>query len=153
MVKFNYSVTVLLSVYVPTSSVFFICLCWMTSDMLTRLTERVKQANNDSRVNFDVSINTWRHQNYRVFQLIDKINQFYGPYLLIIIGSSFVMTVNCSFNVMQSVSDGSKTRLLISNLFVLVTQFSFFVPLVYVPHRMRESVCCLLLNLQYMYKL
>ncbi len=113
----------------------------MASDMFIIVAGRVEQAKNyGGIVDWNILIDSLKHQHYRIFQYIDRINHFFGPFLLVFISSIFVTTVNSSFNIMQGVDGTSKTRFVVSNVAITLIQLVNFAFLIFAPHRMRESV-------------
>ncbi len=130
-------------IYLFSGSVLFCCLGRMASEMLIILTKRVEAMKQLSKkggiVNWNFSIDTWKHQLYRISQLVDNINQFFGPLLLLFITFCFILIINSSFNIMKNVRESNVSGGLV-NLFGLSIGFSCFALLIYVPHSMRESV-------------
>jgi hypothetical protein len=112
----------------------------MASNMLDILARQVHQATSKNKgVNWTKRIDTWRHQYHLISQLVDEISRCYGPLLLTLIATAFVQMIVFSYNIMQNVIDNCHVCI-VNQFLLLATQFSFFLVLIYVPHRLRESV-------------
>ncbi len=137
-------ITPLLHIYLLNGGILFVCLGWMASEMITILAKRIEAAEQQSesgcKVNWNSLIDTWRHQNYRISQLVDSINSFCGPFLLLAITFSFVMTINTSFNLMVGVREGIGIIHCVVNFVALIITFAWFSLTVYSSHCVRQSV-------------
>ncbi len=131
-----------LLIFVFSGGALFSCFGWMVASMLTILAERVMEqsSSNCSRCDWEKMFVGWRHLYLSSSRLVDKMNECYGSLLLLLISSSFVMTINSSFTIMRKVNDEGLGYNCFSRSFVLIIQFSHFAVLAYVPHRIRESV-------------
>ena len=116
----------------------------MASEMLIILTKRVetaeKQSVNGDKVNWNSAVEVWKHQNFRISKLVDNINYFFGPLLVLMITFCFIMTINTSFNLMMGVRENIASVGNVIHVFVLFITFSWFFLVIYIPHRLRPSV-------------
>ena len=138
----------LFTVYVVASSFSFCSFCCIVSEMMAALADKVARANDGDcdqkslTQRSNCTIDAWRMQHTRTCQLVDKLDAFYGPALLVLTLCSFVMTINTSFNIMLSLSGTSRAADLgrWPNVFMLFVTFVIYFPAVYGPHRMTQSV-------------
>lgn len=125
-----------LVVYALSGGAMFSCLCWITSDMFIILTNKVIEQTSKPNGQWSQRLDDWRHQHCTILQLVGKINDCYGGLLLVVIASTFVVMISTLF---ISIRQGASLNVLLQ-LFILLIQFGHFAMLIYVPHRIRESV-------------
>lgn len=135
----------LFATYMVCGGVSFCCLGWMVCIQTTILSERVQQAGSykigDNRFDWNGEINKWRHDKYRLSTLIDKINKFFSPLLFVLVVHNSVVLINSSFQILMIFSEYPiKMNSLLINILILSLHICLFSTLVYVPHRLRESV-------------
>lgn len=136
----------LLYIYVFSGSILFFCLICMATEMFTIITKRVDALDqqitikNGCNVNWNSSIDIWKHQHCTISQLVDNINHFCGSQLLLIIAFCFILTINSSFSILKCVRNGNSSVCIMLNLFGLAIGLYCFALLIYVPHSLRESV-------------
>ncbi|XP_046450231.1 uncharacterized protein LOC124198440 [Daphnia pulex] len=134
--------------FVFSGGALFSSLGWMVSNMLDILARQVHQANRkNTEINWTKRINTWRRQYFMISQLVDEISRCNGPLLLTLIATGFVQMIVFSYNIMQNVIDNCHVCI-VNQFLLLATQFSFFLVLIYVPHRIRESAIAFSKQLQ-----
>ncbi len=135
-----------LYIYVFSGSILFFCLVCMASEMFTIITKRVDALDqqtiikNGCYMNWNSSIDIWKHQHCTISQLVGNINSFCGSQLLLIIAFCFILTINSSFSILKFVRTGNSSVGVMLNLFGLAIGFYCFALLIYIPHSMRESV-------------
>lgn len=131
--------------FVFSGGALFSSLGWMASSMLDILTQQVYRENSNSssqkeeKENWVKRIDTWRHKHHLISSFVDEINCCYGPLLLVLITSAFVQMITFSYETMRNITD-STFVVPVANILFLCIQFFFFLALIYVPHRLRESV-------------
>lgn len=129
--------------FVFSGCALFSSLGWMASNMLDILARQVHQTTSDNKtaeINWTSKrIDTWRRQYHLISHFVDEISHCYGPLVLTLITSGFVLMIDLSYNIMQSVIDNCHVCI-VNQILLFVAQFSFFLVLIYVPHRIRESV-------------
>ena len=143
--KLFYTFSQFLYIYVFSGSTLFCCFGWMASEMLTIVTNRIETAEQQSikgsgKVNWISLIDTWKHTHYRISQLVDTINYLSGPTLLTVIAFCFILTINTSFNIMKAARKSNVGADIMTNFVGMFIGFSAFALLIYVPHRIRQSV-------------
>lgn len=126
-------------------SVWFCCLVWTTTIQFTMLALKVKQAADNGYYekgnNWSNKIDKWRRQNYLISELVDKISHFYGPFLFVLVTYSFIVMINSSFLVLTNLlGEQNKANDITIYLVIFLIQLLIFAFVVYVPHRLRESV-------------
>lgn len=144
--KFYFSFPPFCLLFVFSGGTLFSCLGWMASNMLDILGQQVHRANNrptsqEERDNCWIKrLDIWRHQHHVISQFVDEMNYCYGPLLLVLITSGFVQMIVLCYNTMLNVGSIDTFIYLIPNFLLVAIQFSFFLALIYVPHRISESV-------------
>ncbi|XP_046636993.1 uncharacterized protein LOC124315386 isoform X2 [Daphnia pulicaria] len=125
--------------FVFSGGALFSSLGWMASNMLDILARQVHQTTSEkTELNWTQRIDTWRRQYHLISQFVDEISHCYGPLVLTLITSGFVVMIDLSYNIMQYVIDNCHDCI-VNHILLFITQFSFFLVLIYVPHRIRES--------------
>lgn len=129
--------------YMFSGGVMFCCLGWMATIQFKILAVRIKQeAGCLNKVDdWKNKIETWRLHIYLISELVDKTSHIFGPFLFVLVTYSFVIMINSSFMIFTNILEEQFRKNDLSFYFALfVIQLSFFSFLVYVPHRLRESV-------------
>jgi hypothetical protein len=132
--------------FVYSGGALFSSLGWMASNMLDILARQVHQTTSEkTEINWTQRIDTWRRQYHLISQFVDEISHCYGPLVLTLITSGFVVMIDLSYNIMLYVIDNCHDCI-VNHILLFITQFSFFLGLIYVPHRIRESVWTIILK-------
>jgi hypothetical protein len=142
--KIHYLFPVFCLMFVFSGGALFFSLGWMASNMLDILAQQVYVANHSmakvTAKNWFKRIDLWRHQHHLISQFIDEINHCFGPLLLVLITSGFVEMIVLSYNNMRNFSTSTSFIVMITYFLPFSVQFFFFLALIYIPHRIRESV-------------
>jgi hypothetical protein len=131
--------------FVFSGGAMFASLTWMASSMLDSLAQQVTimSSNNTAAAKDNMTncnIDNWRRQHHLISKFVDEINICYGPLLLVLITSAFVQMIILCHNTMMNVTSNISIIHLLPNVLLGVIQLTFFLSLIYVPHRLRESV-------------
>jgi hypothetical protein len=129
--------------FVFSGGAMFASLTWMASSMLDSLAQQVTMSSNNTAVKDNMTncnIDNWRRQHHLISKFVDEINICYGPLLLVLITSAFVQMIILCHNIMMNVASNISIIHLLPNVLLGVIQLTFFLSLIYVPHRLRESV-------------
>ena len=133
--------------YPLSASILVWCLSRMVSTMLGTLGNNNETVTSEIKMtanHWKVCLIQWRHSYQVISDLVDKINQCFGPVLMIMIVTSFVRFINEFFFILTNVGQEKLERSEIHNIIHLLCILSVVAihnfALMYAAHGMRKQV-------------
>lgn len=119
------------NLYTQSTLVLFLCLGWMITIMFETF-------NLHGNIRQD-KILRWKGNYLIILELVNQIKECFTHFLLILITTQFARMIMSSFHVMTSVQK-SDWKLIAYYITIFVVDFISFIPLIYIPHRIKSKV-------------